>query len=391
MFFKGNNMLNKISKSIIVSLLLVVVNANAVKVIEGDGNKNTHNEIDDKYQEKLGWDFYFDKKPKNKKEEKQINKQIKKAEMNLLQKILDENRKQTKIQNKILALLQKQIDPKPKIITVNGKKCVANSSAECFDYGSLIVAEAKKVPVMKKFLTDPYDVTKAARYLQWQAKYFKHVINIGNSLQFAYAQFGEKAYPIGAHTTGYSNGGGAYSAGMLPNMQRKLILSKKKEISYSIFIGKNITQDIYSALAIVNIVEKYGTMNIELVFLNKKSKDVFMGAISSVFVVNKIKNWKNVKLTIDPAKFKRFHILTTPSYVIKLDKNGKKEAQTLAHGKITVDTFRTKTIDYFEFKKLIDYSKYTEQNAWKTKEGKAEVERFFKAQHGVSVEIPKEK
>lgn len=383
-------MLSKTTKSIILLLLLVVSCANAVDVIEGDGNKNTNNEIDDKYKEKLGWSFYFDQKAKNKNEEKVIDKKIKKAELNLLQKILDENRKQTKIQNKILALLQKQIDPKPKEITVNGKKCIANSSAECFDYGSLLIAEAKKVPVMKEFLTDPYDVTKAAKYLQWQAKYFKHAINIGNSLQFAYAQFGEKAYPIGAQTSAYSNGAGAYSAGMLPDMERKLILSKKKEIAYSIFIGKNITQDIYSALSIVDIARKYGSMNIEIVFFDKKSKDVFMGAISSVFIVNQIKNWKNIKLSINPEKFKKFNIFTTPSYVIKLDKNGKKEAQTLLHGKITVSTFRSKTIDYLEFKKLIDYTKFTEQNAWKGKRGKEEVERFFNAQHGVSVKIPKE-
>jgi len=384
-------MLNKTAKSIILLLLLVVSYANAIGIVEGDGNKNTNNEIDDNYKEKYGWSFYFDEKTKNKEEVKKIDKKIKKAEMNILQKILDENRKQTKIQKKILTLLQKQIDPKPKEITVNGKKCVANSSAECFDYASLIVAEAKKVPAMKEFLSDPYDITKAAKYLQWQAKYFKHVINIGNSLQFAYAQFGQKAYPIGAQTTGYTDGAGAYEGGMLPDMQKKLILSKKKEVSYSIFIGKNITQDIYSALSIVDIVRSYGEMNIELVFFDKKSKDVFMGAVSSVFIVDEIKNWKNIKQSISPEKFKNFNIFTTPSYVIKLDKDGKKEAQTLFHGKITESSFRSKTIAYFELKKLIDYSKYTEQNAWNSQKGRKEVKRLFNATHGTSIKIPEEK
>lgn len=384
-------MLNKISKSIIISLLLVVSGVNAVDIIEGDGNKNTNNEIDDKYKEKYGWSFYFDEKAKDKEEEKKINKKIKKAEMDILQKILDENRKQTKIQDKILALLQKQIDPKPKEITINGKKCIANSSAKCFDYASLIIAEAKKVPVMKEFLADPYDITKAAKYLQWQAKYFKHAINIGNSLQFAYAQFGENAYPIGAQTMGYTDGAGAYEGGMLPDMEKKLILSKKKEVSYSIFIGKNITQDVYSALSIVEIVRDYGEMNIELVFFDKKSKDVFIGAVSSVFIIDGIKNWKNVKQSISPDKFKKFNIFTTPSYVVKLNKDGKKEAQTILHGKISISSFRSKNIDYFELKKLIDYSKFTEQNAWKSGKGKKEVERLFNSKHGVSVKIPEEK
>jgi len=384
-------MLKKMIKPVAILLLVAISGANAVQIKEGDGNKNTHNEIDDNYKAQYGWDYYFDKKAKNAKQEKIINKEIKKAEMNLLQKILDENRKQTEIQKKMLALLQKQIDPKPKMITVNGKKCIANSSADCFDFGSLIIAEGKKVPVMKDFLEDPYDITKAAKYLQWQAKYFKHVINIGNSLQFAYAQFGQKAYPIGAQTIGYTDGAGAFEGGMLPEMQKKLILSKKKEISYSFFIGKNITQDIYSALSIVNIIRDYGKMNIELVFFDKKSKEVFIGAVSSVFITDKIKNWKNVKKIIDPKKFKEFNIFTTPSYVIKLDKNGKKEAQTLLHGKITESSFRSKTMAYFELKKLIDYSKYTEQNAWKGEKGRKEVQRLFKSEHGVSVKIPKEK
>jgi hypothetical protein len=383
-------MLNKISKSIVVSLLLVVSAANAVDIIEGDGNKNTNNEIDDKYNEKYGWSFYFDEKAEKSVEKKVLDKKIKKAEMNILQKILDENKKQTELQEKILALLQKQIDPKPKEITVNGKKCTANSSAECFDYASLIIAEAKKVPVMQEFLSDPYDITKAAKYLQWQAKYFKHVINIGNSLQFAYAQFGEKAYPINAQSSQYTVGSGEYEGRMLPDAQSKLIISNKDKLSYSIFIGKNIVLDVYSALAIVDIVKKYGEMDIEIIFWDKKAQEVFNGAVESVYKVNMIKHWKNVHQSVNPQAFETFSVTTTPSYVVKLDNKGKKESQILLHGKVDMTSFRARNIAFLELKGLIDYKKFTEQEAWKSKKGKDVVKKYYLDESGVKINFNKE-
>lgn len=383
-------MLSKVSKLVIVSLLLVL-NANAIDIAESDGNKNTNNEIDDGYKEKYGWSFYFDEKAVNPAEKKVLDKKIRKAEMHILQKILDENRKQTKIQEKILALLQKQIDPKPKEITINGKKCIANSSAECFDYGSLIIAEAKKVPVMKEFLSDPYDITKAAKYLQWQAKYFNHAINIGNSLQFAYAQFGEKAYPIGAQTTQYTVGSGEFEGKILPEAERRLILSKKETISYSIFLGKNMVLDIYSALSIVDIIKKYGEMDIELIFWDNKSKDSFMGAIGTVYKIDELKNWKKIKKEVAPEKFKEFGVTTTPSYVIKNNTSKKKEAQILLHGKVDSSSFRSRTIAYFELHKLIDYKKFNEQNMWESKEGKKTVKEMYYDTHGVNLKIGENK
>jgi hypothetical protein len=381
-----------LSLAILLGTITIATSANAVDVVEKDGNKNTSNEIDDTYNAQKGWSFYFDQKnDSNLSKTQKTQKVAKRLELHVLQKILDENRKQTKIQKKVLALLQKQIDPKPKIITVNGKKCVANSSANCFDFGALLIAEAKKVPVMAEFLKDPYDIKKAAKYLQWQAKYFKHAINVGNSLQFAYSQFGEKAYPIGAQSTQYTVGSGNFEGGMLPDAQKRLIISMKDKISYSIFIGKNITMDMYSALSVVNIIKQYGTMNIDLIFWDKKSKDVFMGAVSSVWKVPMIKNWKNVKKEISPKKFKQYQIFATPSYVLKLNNKGKKEALTILHGKVDESSFRSRTMAFLELKKLINYQKFTEQNIWESKGGKKAVKKLFSDEYNVKVKIPNSK
>ncbi|WP_457748598.1 hypothetical protein [Sulfurimonas sp.] len=376
-----------LSVALLISAAFLPINGNAVTVVEKDGNKNTHNEIDDGYNAKKGWSFYFDdKNDANLSKTKKTDRLIKKTELELLQKILDENKKQTKIQNKILALLQKQVDPKPKEITVNGKKCIANSSAQCFDYGSLIVAEAKKVPVLVKFLKDPYNVTNAAHYLQWQAKYLKHSINVGNSLQFAYAQFGEKAYPIGAQSTPYTLGFGGYEGKILPDAQDKLIISMKNKMSFKIFLGKNINLDIYSALAIVDIIKKYGEMNIEIVFFDKKSKSVFIGAVSSVYKLDKIRHWSSVKMIVQPKAFGEYGILTTPSYVVEYKNKNKKEVQTLLHGRVSLISFRQQTISFMELKKLIDYQKFTEQNNWKSKDGREEMKKYYKTQYNLKID-----
>lgn len=369
---------------------LLGVSLNAIEIVEKDHNKNTSNEIDDSYNAQQGWSFYFDEKNNdgNKTKEKRVNKLIKKAQLNLLQKILDENKKQTKIQKKILALIQKQIDPQPKMITVNGKKCIANSSADCFDYGILLVAEAKKVPVMAAFLKDPYDIVKAAKYLQWQAKYFMHNINIGNALQMAYQQFGAKAYPIGDQSPGYTMANGYYEGTILPAAQTKLIISMKKKISYDILIGKNITMDIYSALSIKDIVLKYGKMNIRLVFFDQKSKNVFISALSSVYKLNEFPTWKHIKKIVDPQLFKQYGVTTTPAFVLKLNDKGKKTAQTILHGKADLTSFRSQTLSFMELHKLINYSKFTEEKAWDTPAGVSATKKLYKELHGVDVKVP---
>jgi len=383
-------MIVKKTISLLILGTLLATSLNAIKIVEKDHNKNTHNEIDDAYNAQQGWSFYFDDKniDGNKTKAKKMDKLIKKAQLNLLQKILDENKKQTKIQKKMLALLQKQIDPKPKMITVNGKKCIANSSADCFDFGALLVAEAKKVPVMAAFLKDPYDIVKAAKYLQWQSKYFMHNINIGNSLQMAYQQFGEKAYPIGDQSPGYTMANGYYEGTIYPAAQTNLIISMKKKISFDILIGKNIPMDIYSSLSIKDIVLKYGKMNIRLVFFDKKSKDVFLSALTSVYKMDSFPIWRHIKKVVDPKLFKQYGVTTTPSFVLKLDDKNKKTAQTILHGKADLTSFRSQVISFMELHKLIDYSKFTEQKAWNSPQGVKAVKDMYKERHGVNVKVP---
>lgn len=154
----------------------------------------------------------------------------------LLAKILEEQKKQTALQVEIRDLLQEEINPKPKMITnKDGKKCIANSSADCFDLP--LISEAKKVPVMAAFIKNP-TVDTASQYLKWQATYFNHLNNVGFSLNLAGKQYGEKAYPTSAITAEF----GSYSASSLRQQlqrEREILQKKSKNMQIYILLGKS--------------------------------------------------------------------------------------------------------------------------------------------------------
>lgn len=381
--------INNIKSIFVLSLVcasVLMAEADSISsVTQGDNNKSsTDKATDPSYNYSKGWNLYVDPKI-TKTQEEELKKEpiAKKIELDILQKILDESRKQTKIQEKILSLLEEEMDPKPKEVTIDGKKCIANSSADCFMYP--MIAEAKRVPAMAEFLKDPYDLTKAGEYLKWQSKLFTHAINIGNSMQFAYAQWGEKAYPIGARTPSYTSAGGSYESKILPAAEKELIISHKKDLSFSVFVGKNITMDIYSALTIADVIREYGEMNIEIIYYDQKSKDVFEGAVTSVYNIDKIAHWKTTKKTINPKAFDELQIFTTPSFVAKYKSKDKNEAQTILNGKIDLTSFRNRVISFMELKKIIDYKEFSESKAWKNDTAKEVVKDFYKSTQNTDV------
>lgn len=348
-------------------------------------DQNKTSEDDEYYNYKKGWNLYVDAKKPTPEEATELKKEplSKKIELDLLQKILDENRKQTKIQEKILTLLEEELDPKPKEVVVNGKKCIANSSADCFVYP--MIAEAKRVPVMAEFLKDPYDLKKAGEYLRWQAGLFNHAINIGNGLQFAYAQWGTKVYPVETQSAAYTSLDGAFEAKILPEAEKELILSKKNILSFSIFVGKNPTMDIFSAKSILDVMKEYDQIDMEIFYFDQKGKEVFEGALASVYNLKMFPKWQMVKKEINPKKFDEFEIFTSPSFVAKLKNNGKNEAQTILNGKIDTTSFRNRTISLLESKKMIDYGQLNESNAFKNSKAKEFVQDYYKKTENVDI------
>jgi len=226
-----------------------------------------------------------------------------------MKKILKEQQKQTKIQTKILKILQKRLDPQPKVITVNGKKCIANSSAKCFQMP--VTAAAQRVPALLAWMKNP-TMANTVNYLRWQAKYFIELYRRADSFPLAIAQFGAKAYPLASHRLGYTSLQGFNIKDL---KMRRIIASTKNNYKYLIFLGLNKDLDITSALNIKALIDKYKGLSFTIVFKDKASKNLFEETINAIYSKKALALLMHTKKVIDFNAFDKYQIFTTPSIV----------------------------------------------------------------------------
>ncbi len=332
---------------------------------EDDGNKKTHNEIDDNYDVQKGWDYYDDGQMPTTKKKKSLRKKNDIGEIvKLLREIKDENKAQTKIQTKILKILKDNFDPDPKIIMVDGEECVANSSSKCFDYASLLVPEAKKVPALKEFLSDPYSLDKAANYLQWQSKLFNHSFNTGNAIQMAVEQWGSKVNTLGTNRSSYNTTDGALDSTIRKAAEKDYIINLKDKISFNIYLGINPNLDIFSITQIAAILREYKDLNFNFYFKDKKALTLFKESMKVMYSGNNI-NWNKSKKIIDEEMFKTAGIYTSPSLEILYSNKDKNLAQIIATGRVGKTTFKSRVLNFLSFNKLMKLDELSDDKIWK--------------------------
>ncbi|AXH16402.1 hypothetical protein CP985_03395 [Malaciobacter mytili LMG 24559] len=334
-----------------------------------------------------GFDYY----------EGTVNKQIEAKKSNeekileYLKIIKEENQKQTKIQNKIYDLLKRKFDPEPKVITKkDGTKCVANSTDDCFDYASLIEnhPEVNKIPALKEFLKDPYDLSKTANYLKWQTALFNHAFNTGNAIQFAQEQFGNESGVMSLNRSSFDDSKGVANAKLLPEIKKKYLYSIKDKFEINIFIGLNINLDIVSVSGIADLLITLPELNYKFYYKDKASKALFEDTMNLIYADN-LKRWNIVQKQISSEKFNELNVLTSPSFVIlyKKDDDTKTiKAQTIHTGRINTSLFYDKVFNYLEYINEIDYKKLSDTDFWDTKKGEDEAKEEIKRKFGVSVD-----
>lgn len=327
-----------------------------------------------------GFEFYDGTQSEN-KDEKLILKYLK--------EISDENKKQTKIQEDILKILKSTMDPEPKIIKKkDGTECIANSSSNCFDYASLIEnnPEVRRIPAMKEFLSDPYDLTKVVEYQKWQAELFKHAFNTGNSIQLAQEEFGDKAFPLGLNRTSFNNTTGIVEANMLPEIKKKYLDEIKDKFTIDIYLGFNNNLDLMAIPGLTNIILSNPSLNYRLYFSNQTSKDIYESAMNSVYSKDGV--IFNVVKTVDEKKFNENKIYTTPSIVMTYKKDAQNfVAQTINTGNVTNETFIDRVFNYLEFLKVLDYQKLSDTKYWQTDAAEKERKDFYRKRFGVGKEL----
>ncbi|RDU55065.1 hypothetical protein CQA49_00870 [Helicobacter sp. MIT 00-7814] len=193
-----------------------------------------------------------------------------KTEKQLLEDILKEQKKQTQIQEKMLEIMLVTNDL-PREVVVNGKKCLSNSSEECFVMP--IIGDGARIPVMKQWLENP-TVENALAYYKWQSKYLNHIFNVGYSLEFASKSTENPFANVPSHLSDGTNS----AATQREKLAKEVISSKyAKNMEISILIGRNFGFDTEYTTYLFRAYDDFKAMGIKtrFIFENQESLNTF--------------------------------------------------------------------------------------------------------------------
>ena len=328
-----------------------------------------------------GFEFYKGSDSKNKKNNE------KKNVLQYLKALLKESKDQTKTQKDILKLLKKTLDPEPRTFTLkDGTLCTSNKSSKCFDYGALLENHpgVKENPVLKRFLTNPYDLKNAAEYVEWQGKLLNHANNVGNAIQFANEQWGNKINPMVLNRSTFNTSSGDANATLIPEIRKKYLVRIKDKMNHYIFLGFNINLDLFAAESIIDVLISNPDLNYTFVFSDKKIEILFSELINTLYSKN-IKAWNIATKVVSKEIFEDFDIYTTPSLAIKFKINENYKIQTIATGKISNKIFRSRTFNFLEFNKILNKKQFSDTEYWKGDKGLKIVEKYYKSKFNVEI------
>lgn len=290
---------------------------------------------------------------------KDINESVSKAktEKEMLANIMKLEYEQLKTQKKILKVLQKRFDPQPEIITVNGKKCVANSSAECYKW--IPEPEAKRYPVIANFFSNP-NTKSAEKYIKWYSKHINNAEKAGISLYLARMQNGPKATDFNIKNNGLLGANGEYQ-GAKQRHYKKLLLSHKNELHVNIYLGRNTEVDIFGLEGISNLIDELPELTYNLIYYNNDVKRKLYGIAKTYKYLNNV--FSHTNETVSKEMFKKYKIYTTPTIAVFLNKDN--NSQIIATGKVSPTNFIQKTVKYLWYKKIIKRNDYMSgDNLW---------------------------
>lgn len=252
----------------------------------------------------------------------------------ILSRILKEQEKQTKIQEKILALMESQYDV-PKMVKVNGKECLANSSVDCFVMP--IAGDAKRIPVMKKWIENP-TMENAIAYYRWQSVYLNKIFNAGYSYHTASMSI---EHPFKGIPTYMEATGGYETTRQMRFITEEIIRKHAKEMKILILIGENIGFDIENNQSIFNIFDNFSEMGVSVyyVFKSQKALKDFNEVVKAVPTKSYQERWAKIddkyKL-VSPNTYKgneNIEVHITPMYILKYDSKDKHFSQVLGAGR----------------------------------------------------------
>ena len=283
----------------------------------------------------------------------------------ILKELLKVAKEQRDIQKKIYELLSEEINPTPQKVVINGKECIANSSADCFVMP--LTKDAKRIPVLKKMLVNPTPET-AKDYLQWQAKYLSTgPFKVGRSFQYAMNTYGEEAYPMNITRTGLNTNTNELK-GKREEYRQKLLnkMYVDKTLGLYIFLSAKAL-DYFSATEISDIIINVKPKEtVTLIFKSEKEKKDF---IESTEVIKNAKNFQGIKILVNEKSFKNNNIYMTPTYMAVSNIKDSIKKQAVAIGRVSQDSLNSKIYEWLEQEDIIKRGGLSDYKVWNDTDG----------------------
>lgn len=371
--------------------------------LEASSREAVTNNIDTTMSQKekeKGWNFYQDpnvsennnSSPQN-GDNSNTSSSLPKASRtdiaSLLRQILQENKEQTKLQKRMVELLEEAYDPKPEVITLeNGEECIANSRAEC--YKMPITAEAKRIPALVAFMNNTGDIEAAANYIKWQSVHFKHAFNAGQSMHYANLQYADKINPFATYGTGFSTSLGGQN-GLRDKADKDLLEKNKDKFKILIFIGLNADMDVVAFNNYMKFMRDMSTLSYELIFKDQDSKDLWLKLATQFKSYSELLEKKIMpKSRIDSKMFAKYSVYTSPTIIALYNRteNGKNitEARTVAIGSRTENGFNHSIVKLLQLQKVIPEDSESGYKKWANYSDYA----YHEAQYRYGIDIDKD-
>lgn len=289
-----------------------------------------------------------------------------------LHELLEVAKEQRDIQKKIYELLSEEFNPTPQKVMIDGKECIANSTADCFVMP--LTNDAKKIPVLKEMLVNPTPET-AKNYLQWQAKYLSTgPFKVGRSFQYAINTYGEEAYPmdiyrgeVNSNIDEIANKKAIYLQNFLNEMY------ENKSLGLFIFLSSK-SLDEFATKEILEIIKAIKFKNgVTLVFKSDNEKKEFFNFKQ---IVKNETLLSEVQTLINPKTFLNNNIYMTPTYMAVSTTKASETSETsnkkqaVAIGRVSKNSLNTKIYEWLVSENIIKRGGMSDYKVWNnTQEG----------------------
>lgn len=236
-----------------------------------------------------------------------------------------------------------------------GKKCVTNSSTDCFVFP--LQAEAQHVPVLAAWLSDP-SPTNSRNWLQWEAKYFNHLQKISLGNRFAFLSGGADAYPT--DTTFVYNDNLAFPIAEESKNERKskIIEAAAENLGLMFFMGGNTYLE--NTISTYEKMREYDTspwnkISTIIVVQSEDMKNHILAKVKNLNIKSSEKYWSKVKWKISPEAFSKFDIAITPSVIATYKpKDGPIIWQNIYSGGAAMDSIKDSLISFLIYNNIVN-------------------------------------